>query len=81
MVRNWVREAVASIPVDRYYQDVDLKDFPSGRELLASSPERGRLLVQAAVVQAKFWHASRKKIRDHAGRDGVPEGAPEAGRQ
>ena len=51
MVSNWVREAVASIPVDRYYQDVDLKDFPSGRELLASSPERGRLLVQAAVVQ------------------------------
>jgi hypothetical protein len=70
LVRNWVREAVASIPVDRYYQDVDLKDFPSGRELLASSPERGRLLVQAAVVQAKFWHASRKKIRDHAVRDG-----------
>src|SRR5262249_7487652 len=67
---KWVREAIASIPVDRYYQDVDLKDLASGRELLASSPERGRLLVQAAVVQAKFWHASREKIREHAVRDG-----------
>jgi hypothetical protein len=70
LVCKWVREAVASLPVDRYYQDVDLKALASGRELLASSPERGRLLVQAAVVQAKFWHASRAKIRDHAVRDG-----------
>jgi hypothetical protein len=70
LVWNWVREAAASIPVARYYQDVDLKDLASGRELLAASPERGRLLVLAAVVQAKFWHASREKIRDHAVRDG-----------
>jgi hypothetical protein len=70
LVCDWVREAVASIPVDRYFQDVDLKDLPSGRELLASPPERGRLLLQAAVVQAQFWHASREKIRDRAVRDG-----------
>jgi Domain of unknown function (DUF4132) len=70
LVCKWVREAIASTPVDRYYQDVDLKNLPSGRELLASSPARGRLLVQAAVAQAKFWHASREKIRDHAVRDG-----------
>lgn len=61
LVCNWVREAVASIPVDRYYQDVDLKDLPSGRELLASPPERGRLLVQAAVLQVQFWHGSREE--------------------
>jgi len=71
LVCNWVREAAASIPVDRYFEDVDLKGLASGRELLASSPERGRLLVQAAVLQAKFWHASREKIRDHAVRDGL----------
>jgi len=70
LVCKWVREAIASTPVDRYYQDVDLKGLPSGRELLASSPDRGRLLVQAALAQAKFWHASREKIRDHAVRDG-----------
>jgi hypothetical protein len=70
LVCKWVREAVASLPVERYYENVDLKDLASGRELLASSPERGRLLVQAAVVQTKFWHASRKKIRDHAVRAG-----------
>jgi len=70
LVCKWVREAIASTPVDRYYQDVDLKGLPSGRELLASSPDRGRLLVQAAVAQAKFWHASREKIRDHAVGDG-----------
>lgn len=70
LVCNWVREAVANTPGNRYYQDVDLKSLPSGRELLASSPERGRLLVQAAVEQAKFWHASREKIRDHAVHDG-----------
>jgi hypothetical protein len=70
LVCKWVGEAVASVPVDRYYQDVDLKALASGRELLASSSERGRLLVQAAVVQAKFWHASRAKIRDQAVRDG-----------
>lgn len=70
LVRSWVREAIASIPVDRYYQDVDLKDLPAGRELLASPPERGRLLLQAAVVQAQFWHANREKIRNRAVRDG-----------
>jgi hypothetical protein len=71
LVCNWVREAVASIPVDRYFQDVDLKDLPSGRDLLASPPERGRLLLRVAVVQAQFWHASREKIRDRAVRDGL----------
>ena len=70
LVCKWVRDAVASLPLERYYENVDLKDLASGRELLASSPERGRLLVQAAVVQAKFWHARRKKIRDHAVRAG-----------
>jgi len=70
LVCNWVREAVASIPVDRYFQDVDLKDLHSGRELLASPPERGRLLLQVGMVQAQFWHAGREKIRDRAVRDG-----------
>lgn len=70
LIRNWVQEASASIPADRYFQDVNLKDLPSGRELLASSPERARLLLRAAVVQAQFWHANRENIRERAVRDG-----------
>jgi Domain of unknown function (DUF4132) len=70
LVSCWVREAVAGLPVGRYHLDVKLKDSPSGRELLASSPERGRLLVQVAVVQAKFWHTAAKALRERALRDG-----------
>jgi hypothetical protein len=70
MVGRWVREAVASLPDERYYEDVDLKDLPSGRELLASSPDRGRLLLQAAVAQAKFWNATAKKLAEKRPRNG-----------
>lgn len=70
LISRWVREAAASLPVGRYYEDVDLKDSPSGRDLLASSPERGRLLVQAAVVQAKYWHTTTEMLRERGVRDG-----------
>ena len=70
LVNCWVREAVTALPVGRYYSDVELKDSPSGRELLASSPERGRLLVQVAVVQAKFWHTTAEMLRERAANDG-----------
>jgi len=70
LVSRWVREAVASLPVGRYYEDVELKDSPSGRDLLASSPERGRLLVQAALVQARFWHTTTETLRERGVRDG-----------
>jgi hypothetical protein len=70
LVSRWVREAVASLPVGRYYEDVDLKDSPSGRDLLANSPERSRLLVQAALVQARFWHTTTETLRERGVRDG-----------
>ena len=70
LVNRWVREAVASLPVGRYYEDVDLKDSPSGRDLLASSAERGRLIVQAALVQAKYWHTTTELLRERGVRDG-----------
>ena len=64
LVVRWVQETYASLPEGRYlYQDVELKSLPSGRELLASSPERGRLLVQVAVMQAQFWHGTAEMIR------------------
>ena len=70
LVNRWVREAVASLPVGRYYEDVDLKDSPSGRDLLASSAERGRLIVQAALVQAKYWHTATEMLRERSVRNG-----------
>ena len=70
LVNRWVQEAGSSLSVEQYYQDVELKDLPSGRELLASPPERGRLLVQVAVVQAKFWHTTAQKLADSAELDG-----------
>jgi hypothetical protein len=70
LVARWVQEAVGGLPAGRYYQDVELKDSPSGRELLASPPERGRLLVKVAVVQAKFWHTTAETLRECAARDG-----------
>ena len=54
LVGRWVQETVPRLPSGGYYPDVELKDSPSGRELLASPPERGRLLVQVAVLQAQF---------------------------
>ena len=71
LVSRWVQEAVASLPAERYYQDVEPKNLPNGRDLLASPPERGRLLVQAAVVQAKFWHTTTEGIRKGAVHDGL----------
>lgn len=70
LINKWVEEAVASLPAGRYYQDIDLKDLPSGLELLASSPELGRLLVQAAIVQAQFWHNIAETIREREARQG-----------
>jgi hypothetical protein len=65
-VNAWVQEAVASLSLESYYTDVDLKDSSKGRELLASSPERSRLLVQAAVEQAQHWHTTVEEIRGDA---------------
>jgi Domain of unknown function (DUF4132) len=70
LVGRWVREAVAGRPVGRHYQNIELKDSASGRELLASPPERCRLLVQVAVVQAKYWHTTAKALRERAASDG-----------
>jgi Domain of unknown function (DUF4132) len=70
LVGRWVQETVPRLPSGGYYPDVELKDSPSGRELLASPPERGRLLVQVAVLQAQFWHANAKILRERAARDG-----------
>ena len=69
LVSRCLQESVARLPAGGYYRDVELKDSPSGRELLASPPERGRLLVLAAVMQAQFWHANAKILRERASRD------------
>jgi hypothetical protein len=44
--------------------------FAIGRELLANAPERGRLLVQVAVVQPKFWRTTAETLRERAPHDG-----------
>jgi hypothetical protein len=70
LVGQWVKDAVASLSVWAYYQNADLKSFPSGRALLESTADRARLLVQAAIKQAQFWHGILEEIRADATREG-----------
>ncbi len=55
------------MPEGHYYRDFELKDSPLGRDLLACSPERSRLIVKAAVEQAQFWHYTKADIQARAG--------------
>jgi hypothetical protein len=71
LVARCVSEALAALSTKSYYEDIDLKTIASGRELLESSPERCRLLVQAAVKQAQFWSSVRDELRKTAPRDGM----------
>ena len=38
-----------------YYYDMDLKSIPTGKQLLDAKPAATRLLVVAAIEQARHW--------------------------
>ena len=76
LIGEWVREASAARPAGRYYETVELKKLPSGRAVLASSPERSRLLVLAAVQQAQFWRETEKKLGERGAREGMGGNPP-----
>lgn len=68
-VRSWVEDAVGSLPKGQYYEDVDLKRFPSGQTLLAGAPEQSRRYVLAALAQLGHWDRQANRVRDGAETD------------
>lgn len=68
-ISRWVDEALAALPPDRWYVDVDLKSLPTGRALLAAGPAEARRYVLAAVAQLGHWDAEAENIRAQAKTD------------
>jgi len=55
VVSDWVEEAWRSVGGHAWYQDVELKTQPAGRQILESAPDQTRRYVHAAAIQAAHW--------------------------
>lgn len=65
-VAEWVEDALKSRGQFRVYEQVDLKDIPSGAAIQASKGDQARRYVSAAIAQTQHWDHEAEQVRQQA---------------
>ena len=73
IVSTWVEAACATLPVEQWFKDVEMKSLPAGQAVLDAQPPTACKLVVAAVRQARHWEGVALHRRGARAR--IPTGA------
>ena len=65
-VTAWVEDALGNLGDHYYYKEVNLKELPSGENLLAGNPQQSRRFVMAALAQVMHWDRLAERAREQA---------------